>query len=249
MKTLLKSIALCLTLSCAALVSHAQELWFDLGVNAAFGPTVLLNSNMTSSSSISYDLNSGNSFGAKLGINSGEYNSLNLIYNYGSGQQDFEVSSDVAGIIDVSTAWKTHDFMLLYRYSGSGVYVELGPKYSTISSVDQSLSSSTLNVTRDLSAAFDNHFSGVLGFGSYLAGSDVLVLNLGVRISYAFSDMIAESARGGTVFIPQTEFAPRFDDYAKTSPISAMINLELSYAFGRVAKENCTSRKKIIFFQ
>jgi len=170
------------------------------------------------------------------------------VYNYFSGQQDFEVTEDAVGRIDVNTDWTTHDFMLLYRYSGSGVYLELGPKYSVMSSAEQSFSTAVSSATRDLTASFDDQFAGVLGFGSYLAGSDVLVLNLGVRISYAFGDLVEEQSRVlGT--IPQTEFAPRFDSYTNTNPISAMLNLELSYAFGRVAKENCTSRKKIIFFR
>ncbi len=232
---------LALGLICTA--AHAQSTWFDIGVNFSYGPTALLNSNLLNDSDFDYKINSGQRFGVKLGINNGKYSGFHILYNFANSNQEFTFRSDlVVGDQPVAYNWRNHDLMLLYRYSGRGAYIELGPKYSIVSAATQDFANQT---DIDISGALRDNISGVFGFGSYLAGSDVVTLSLGMRIHYAFTDWVADDGRGARV--PETA-SVTYPEYAKTTELSAQFNIELTYAFGKLAKTTCTGRNKLILF-
>jgi len=221
----------------------AQNTWFDIGLNFAYGPTFQLNKNIGDSRSYEHQFTMGKSYGAKIGVNFGQFSGLHVVYNLAEGKQDYELIDVLQQDQTLNYTWNTHDIMLLYRYSGYGAYVEFGPKYSIIRDVTQTIGGAG---TTDVTVGFTDYTSAVLGFGSYIAGSDVVTLNLGIRLAYSFTDMISEE--GMALRLPETTLVEGFSQYESTNPISAMLNVELSYAFGRIAKRSCQDRKKLILF-
>ncbi len=133
---------------------------------------------------------------------------------------------------------------LLFRYSGNGAYVEIGGKTSSIKSVE--LDNVHTGVS-DVSENFEkNYTSGIFGFGSYLAGSELLTINLGVRIHWAFTDMVNQQGKDANYPLLVD---PLDDPSKKTLATAAQLQMEINYAFGRFSKEACHDRWRLILFQ
>jgi hypothetical protein len=222
-----------------AVTGHSQW-WFDAGVKGAFGPTLMYDDNVFDSGTYKHKLTTGTSIGGRLGFNYGYHAGLSLEYNSATSKQDFEFQSDPFD----TYKWKHNDIAAVFRYSGNGAYVEIGGKFSNIKSVEQD------NVdtgVEDVSEYFsDNYTSGILGFGSYLAGSELLTLNLGIRLHWAFNDMVNEAGKYEN-FPIRINSLP--DPSKKTLATAAQLQVELNYAFGRFAKTACSDRWKLLLFQ
>ncbi len=231
-----------LGLICATALS-GQNTWFDIGLNYAYGPTFQLNQNIGDDRSFEHQFTMGSSYGAKIGVNFGQFSGLHVVYNLAEGNQDYELIDELGIDRTLNYSWNTHDVMLLYRYSGYGAYVEIGPKYSIIRDVSQTISGAEV----DWTSGFTDYTSAVVGFGSYIAGSDVVSLNLGIRVAYSLTDMVSEEGRA--LSLPETTLVAGYSQEASTNPFSAMLNVELSYAFGRIAKASCQERNKLILFR
>ena len=74
----------------------------------------------------------------------------------------------------------------------------------------------------------ENYTSGIFGFGSYLMGSELLTLNLGVRIHWGFTDMVNEAGKdaGYPIVVEALK-----DPTKKTLATAAQLQMELNYAF------------------
>ncbi len=221
--------------------SANSQLWFDAGVKGAYGPTMMLDGNIFDSGNYKHTLSTGHAIGGRLGFNFGYHAGVSLEYMSAKSKQDFDFSSDPHSRF----IWKHSDMLVMFRYSGNGAYVELGGKYSNMG--DVTLTRYNPDVTTDVSDLFENSYmSGVFGFGSYLLGSDLFTLNLGIRIHYSFEDMV--SPEGKAEFYPvEMDFDPDLD--RKTVATAAQLQAEFNYAFGRFSKEACHSRWKLLLFQ
>jgi len=226
-----------LGISCAT----AQGAWFDIGVKAAYGLTMMGNNNVFDDRQIDHRISGGYGFGVNVGVHFGQNSGVLVEYMRSTGTQKFDdESTPTTSLIDYK--WNSNDVLLLYRFSGNGGYFEIGPKVSFLS--DMTLDVEAATVPDDVNVYFeDTWFSGVLGFGTYIAGSDVFTIQAGIRLHYQFGDMVNDA--GADIGYPVGEI---YDTYKKTYLIMAQAHIEFNYAFGRFAKESCRDRWKLILF-
>lgn len=222
-------------------VSAKSQWWFDAGVKGAYGPTMMYDQNVFDHGSYKHKLSTGTSFGGRLGFNYGYHVGLSLEYTSSTSNQEFNYESDLYN----SFKWKHNDISTLFRYSGNGAYVEVGAKFSNITEVElENIPNSTVtDVTENFS---DNYVSGILGFGSYLAGNDIWSLNLGIRMHWAFDDMVSETGKENNYPIVIDELD---DPTRKTIATAAQLQAEFNVAFGRFAKTACSDRWRLLLFQ
>jgi hypothetical protein len=215
------------------------QAFFDAGIKGAYGPTLMFNQNVFDDGTYDHVLNSGGAFGAKLGVHWANHHGVTFDYMRASSRQDF----DLAANQQHEYIWKHNDLLLMYRYSGNGAYIEIGPKISFVSDVTSRL----FGVEEpDAAANFvDNYKSVVFGFGSYLLGSDLVTLQAGVRLHWALDDMISEQGMEQGYPAKGKVFA----SYEKTKATAAQFSIELNYAFGRFAKASCSHRWRLILFE
>jgi len=227
-----------------AAVSLNAQTWFDIGVKGAFGPTVLFERNIFDFGAGEYKhkLTKGYNFGARLNINTGHHFGISLEYAAATSKQDFVLSDDPWNTF----IWKHNDLLALLRFSGSGAYIELGGKYSLVNKVE--LDNVNAGLIDDSQNFEDSYFSGVFGFGSYLAGNDVLSINLGIRLHWALNDFVNEAGKENNRPIAYYG-APLKNPEYKTLATAAQVQLEINYAFGRFAKTSCSERWKLILFR
>jgi hypothetical protein len=226
---------------CTLALSAQSQIWFDAGIKGAFGPTVMLDGNVFDHGHYKHAITTGHAIGGRLGVNFGYHAGTSLEYSAARSRQDFELDSDP----HTRFTWKHSDILLLFRYSGNGAYVEIGPKYSIMNEVTHTRYNPEIDT--DVSEFFEkNYLSGVLGFGSYLLGNDVLSLNLGIRIHYGLTDMVNEAGKENNYPIV---IEPLQDRSKKTVAAAAQLQMEFNYAFGKFAKNACHSRWKLVLFQ
>jgi len=230
-----------LTFLMTVAISAHSQWWFDAGVKGSYGPTMMYDQNVFDDGDYKHAISTGTSIGGRLGFNYGYHVGFSLEYAGATSNQDFNY-----GTTDDfnSFKWKHNDISTLFRYSGNGAYVELGAKFSNIKSVELD------NVTDGISDATqyfnDKYTSGIFGFGSYLMGSELLTLNLGVRVHWGFTDMVNDAGKdaGYPIVVEALK-----DPSKKTLATAAQLQMELNYAFGRFSKEACHDRWKLILFQ
>jgi len=221
--------------------SAQSQVWFDAGVKAAVGPTFMWDQNVFDDAHYKHKLTMGNSFGGRLGVNFGYHAGASLEYNASTGKQTFELNGDPQNTFK----WKHNDILVLFRYSGNGAYVEIGGEYSIMG--DVILERHNLNTEEEVSDKFaKNYKSGVFGFGSYLLGGDLITLNLGIRLHYAFDDMVNEQGKEANYPLVD-QVLP--DPSKKTLATAAQLQAELNYAWGRFAKTACSERWRLFLFQ
>ncbi len=233
-----------ITLSFLVAMSYTaqSQWWFDAGVKGAFGPTLMYDDNVFDEGATSYKhkLTTGHAFGARLGANYGYHVGVALEYSNATSRQDFVLNSDPYNTFK----WKHNDIVAVFRYSGNGAYVELGGKLSNIAKVEVDNVNTGVS---DVSDRFvDSYTSGIFGFGSYLAGSDVLTLNMGIRLHWGFNEMVSDAGKEQNYPLI---IKPLKDPSKKTLGTAAQLQMELNYAFGRFAKTACGDRWKLILFK
>lgn len=241
---------LTLSIVFALAVAGQSQWWFDAGVSGAWGATGLIDNNVYDHGSYKQKLSSGTSFGGRLGINYGYHTGLVLEYSGATSEQQY---NDM-GLTPFNTfQWKHNNITTMFRYSGNGAYVEFGAQFSNVKEVTiENASWGVLDKTANFE---DNYTSGVFGFGSYLMGSDLLTINLGARIYWAFGDIVNETGKG--YYYPIVRNQPdnqnpqpgNWDPSVKTHAAAVQLRLEINYAFGHFAKEGCHDRWKLILFQ
>jgi len=230
---------LVLTLTVVTYTLGVAQVWFDLGLKGSYGMTMMANKNIFDDRDVDHKITGGYGFGASIGTHFGDHQGVIVEYMRSTGRQNF--SEEMGGVQSNNYEWSTNDVLLLYRYTGYGAYFEVGPKLSFVSDVMNTYHDQpTMDVTKYFE---DNWISGVVGFGSYLAGSDLFSLQIGLRLYYQFGDMINKD--GQALNLPAYI---EYETYKKTNLIAAQLHLEFNYAFGRFAKASCRDRWKLILF-
>jgi hypothetical protein len=217
------------------------QVWFDMGVKGSYGITMMANKNIFDDREVDHKITGGYGFGVSLGTHFGDHQGVLIEYMRSKGKQNFD--EEMGSVVQANNYnWSTNDVLLLYRYTGYGAYFEVGPKLSFVSDV---MNTYRDQPTMDVTPYFeDKWISGVIGFGSYIAGSDLFTLQIGLRLYYQFGDMI--NADGQALNLPAYV---EYDSYKKTNAVAALLHLEFNYAFGRFAKASCRDRWKLILFQ
>ncbi len=231
-----------LLLSLFSLGMTAQGVWFDTGLKVQYGAAGLINSAVSDSPDWNYDVGSALSFGGKLGINI-ESNGFTIDVMRMSTTSKFERSGDAS---NVETTISALDLYLLYRSSRYRGYIEIGPKLSFVNSATNN--DFTTGAEIDATESFQNGYSAVLGFGTYVIGNDGRFSGIfGLRIEYGFSDFQNETnatASNAPVFSGSNVYG---DGYQKGAPVFAGLVFELNWGIGYYGKASCGQRGKFIF--
>ncbi len=226
-------------------LSLSAQTWFEIGVRGQIGATALLPANLSDNDLHTMKINSGYSYGPTFNVNFGDNNGIALEALFASSEQTYEF--DGAGLLpadDNIITWKSTDVYLLYRTMSQGAYLEIGPKLSLVNEVEQEGPGQLGDGKVDVSQFYtDQHIAGVLGFGMYLAGSDVFTLNLGFRVEYSFQDFVSDEGRDNVFPYPFNYDATMDSD--NLSNINAYGTVELRFPIGGIAKAQCGQRRFI----
>ncbi|MCH2080954.1 MAG: porin family protein [Saprospiraceae bacterium] len=217
-------------------LSNAQA-WLELGPKVSYGFTGYYNSSIAADDRVEYQLQATMAYGGTVGVNFDDFGGFNLEALLTQNEQTVNSLDILNTRIDNSLNWETLDLLLMYRfYSDKGGYFELGPKMSIIQTVEQTIGN---NQVIDAEESYsENYFSGALGFGGFIAGSKAFTLKLGIRVEYAFTDLVSDNGKDLGFPTPITSFI----NDSNTSPYRASVGLELSFGIGGMAKSVCGRR-------
>ena len=222
----------------ATFTVSAQELWFDAGIKGAWGPTLIINKNVMDEAHLNQKISTGFGYGAKFAVNFGYIHGITFDYMFNNGNQVYDNTENPSNSVDVS--WKTQDIYVLYRLYRTINYLELGPKFSRVTSF-------TNNDKNSEDYYQSSYPSAVLGFGWYVFGNKSFTGTLGVRIEYAFSDLV--NVDGKELGYPVHPYrTTAYEDPASTNFLIAQLSFELNWGLGYFAKTACGERRHFFSF-
>jgi len=217
----------------------AQELWFDAGIKGAWGPTMIIDKNIMDEAHLNQNINTGFGYGAKFAINFGYIHGITFDFMLNNGHQTYDITeNNNNGTVDIK--WNTFDIYVLYRLYRTINYLEIGPKFSKVSSFK--------NDDKETSDFYQKSFpSAVLGFGWYVFGNKSFTGTLGVRVEYAFNDIV--TPEGKDLGYPVNPYRTKgYDDPATTHILTAQLSFELNWGIGYFAKTACGGRRHFFSF-
>lgn len=223
----------------------AQSFYIDAGVKAQTGATALINTAVNDHPEWNYDIATGFSFGGKVGFNF-EDHGITVDVLFGKGESSFEKSlAGNGGTENLIAEYSTTDLYLLYRLSRYRGYLEIGPKATFWRDITNRMPDGS---TQDVGSFYeDQSYSGVLGFGTYLIGTDGRFSGIfGLRFEYGLSDMLTQ-ADGEPLGLPVLQDDLYANGYAQTVPFFAGLVFEMNWGIGYYGKASCGARGKFIF--
>ncbi len=238
----MKKPRLTLLLCLISLTSFSQT-WFEAALRGQFGPTFLVNNNISKDHHVSQELSYGNGFGGRLGVCFNDIHEVQVEFMLSQSTQKYHIKLDSSAtvIYDKKIVFKTYDIPLLYRHWSNGGYFEVGPQISLVRSA---IETNTLapGVTTVSPKFSENYYSGVIGFGANFVGSGPFSLVLGARLSYGLSDLIGSAGgRSQTQSYPLTDsfYNATYGSYKPTNAVSAMLVIEASFDVGYFVSSHC----------
>lgn len=231
--------------------SHSlySQSWLEIGLKGGYGLDFLINKNVSSDVTHTSKFSFGYMYGGKLGWNFNEEHAVtfDVLYSgFGKSYEYYMLNPDSSKTFsNKSFSFNSLDFLLMYRHIKNASYFEIGPQFST---VKKAVGSDDLSNTKNVDIS-DNlvktYYSGVIGAGALLAGTENFRVTLGFRVIYAFDDIV--SAYGQNNYFPSGN---KYDTYKKTNPLSAMMVIEFNYDLGFLASTNCKKKKvSFLFFR
>ena len=179
----------------------------DVHVKGAANSTWLLNKNISDMGATKdYDLAWGSSYGVAANAYFGMtgvgieflYNTHNAAYTGA-----YSINDESTGNYTSNIKLETIQIPLLLKFqSEKGAYIELGPQLTNISSAQFNRTGEIIGITFDESKDVkeeyaSSYISGVLGFGSKIALSDLPIgLLFGIRLQCSFGDLMGVDGEG-----------------------------------------------------
>ena len=228
--------------------------WFSLAAKAGIGNSIFLNTDLIKDSNVGLNyFNISQSYGGRFTFSYGEnlgFGSDVLFSTYG---QEYTINNidtirNINVVYDKKITIKTIDIVPFFRYSGSmGGYVEIGGKFSTITSVSESNSISENFINSDVIASYyEPKFTSVIfGFGTALYKTERIDINIGARIAYSFTDI--NPNRNFNV-VNDGFYVPDYTITNTTNPFSVQAILEVNYFFAFWGDASC-GRGRFMLFQ
>lgn len=237
----MKKLTLTLSSLLLVLVLNAQEIWLETALKGGAGMSFLMNKNILDDNSYRNALTPMYGFGAKVAVNFGAWHgiALEVLFNSSSQKWDYTLTN-VSGDLRNEVKWKSLEAYLLYRYIRNRTYLEVGPMYSIIRSVEQTDNEVQVNDPDPFYE--DNYLAGVFGFGGYLGGSETFSVGLGLRVHYGITDFVSDAGRAAGY--PNPVRTNIYDSEAKTHPLVAQLLLEFNFGIGYWAKTSCSERMR-----
>ncbi len=237
----MKKFTLTLASLLFVLVLNAQEIWLETALKGGAGMSFLMNKNILNDNSYRQVLSPMYGFGGKVAVNFGAWHGIALegLFNSSSQKWDYTLPN-VTGDLQNEVKWNSVELYLLYRYIRSRTYIEVGPMFSMIRSVEQT--DNEVQLQNPDPFYEDNYLAAVFGFGGYLGGSETFSVGLGLRVHYGFQDLV--SAEGRASGFPNPVRESVYSSEASTNPLVAQLLVEFNFGIGHWAKTSCHERMK-----
>jgi len=237
--TTMKKIILPIFLLIFSCSLAAQEVWLEAALKGGYGASFLVNKNILEDDNYNYQATPAYNIGGKFAVNFGPFNGISLEGFYTKAGQNFDYSlPSPLGDYENKISWQSLDALLLFRHINNRVYIELGPMYSVVRSVEQyDLNTQLVNPKSNYQ---NGYLSGVLGFGGYVAGAETFSLGLGLRLHYGLTDFVNDN--GKQLGFPNP--SQRYESDAITRPAMAEFMVEFNFGIGHWARTSCSERMK-----
>lgn len=225
---------------------NAQKVyaWMDAGAKVGYGLTGLVNTNLFDDKNYEYHLSTGLCYGGKIGLFIGLYDGVTVDALFSNSKQEFDFnvgSNNYAHTIE----WKNLDLAVLYRMQKDGIYIEIGPQFSFVNKVTQT---NPLDPETDIKKYYSkNYISGVFGIGGYVFNYETFTTMLGIRLGYAFTDMVSDDGKNANYPTPKSPAQP-YSSYKGTYPAFVQLNLEFNFALGYYGRSACSKRSTFFKF-
>lgn len=237
----MKKIILLTSFLILALVAIPQKTvtYFYLGLKGGGGSSLLFNQPSFDDVNIVYNYFSPSYFyGGTLGFLFGNNIGISAELNLNTLSEKYDVSTSSATYNSLMKI-NTLDFgILLSLQSNTGLYFNVGPKFSNLKKATYTFTDANNTNTGDRTSKFAPTFNALMfEIGLMPVRTDQFVMNLGVRGTYGFSSIVSQSgyiipADDNSVYYP-----PYIDE--KTNPIQLMLSVEMKYYFGRYGRASC----------
>ncbi len=231
--------------------SSGTVKWLDLEIKGGYGGSMLLNANVIADQNAELAITpSAYEYGARLGLTIGEYIGVGVEFLKGGFSQDYNIKPSGLDSYTKTQNFKTNDILVTLKYTSlAGFYLEAGPKFSTLKSVEveNSILGSFADATgKDYQEHFADKFTSIVfGFGFAVYNGDRLRVNLGLRASYALGDIVEDE---NFSVLNDGYYRPMGDLNSTTHPFSLKFMAGVSYTFGFWGNASC-GRGKLVFFQ
>lgn len=228
-------------------VGNSQKIymWFDTGLKAMYGGSSVINQAAIDHKDLDYSLTFGNAYsvGGKFGINRG-YNGLALELMYTQAKHDFVYKGTER--YKPRMDWTSIDMYVLFRNAQNLSFFEIGPKIALYQELNRANSVGQMERMDDVPKY---GLSGVLSMGVNVLGQDDGPFSgqIGLRLEYGFSDMIAKAGQDAGEPIPYIKDLYA-DGYKKSIPVYAGLVFELNWGLGYYGKSSCSNKAKLMSF-
>lgn len=224
-----------------------SQTWFDIGLKGGIGTSFMYNSQIFDNQDIVHKFKPGYTFGAKLGFNFIQEHQITFDIMKTTFKQGFTYRpADWTAVSDAEREFTIGglDMLLMYRANKNGTYFEVGPQWSTYSTIKFSDNGGTIfNEEAVADMITKSNFGMALGFGGYIFGTDNFGVTTGLRFNYMFNDMASSDGTAANF--------PILKDVGKTNPthnIGALFIIEMNYDFGYLVSSRCGQRTKLFVF-
>lgn len=192
-------------------------------------------------------INPNYGFGGKVGVTFGSAYDLSVEFVNHTFQQKYDVRPLTGGTFTKKLKFNTTDIALLFRYTSfAGVYIEVGPRFSTLNSADcfNTLPyETTTKVDSIYKPSMINLTAGV-GFVLYSSMNDRFRVNFGLRASYALDDLMADPARP---IVEDELYQPNYQYTYDTNLFTITAKLELVFYPAYYGKAGCGKSRWVFF--
>lgn len=225
------------TISITSIQAQKRYLWLDAGGKILGGGSFMYNADIIDDAGYSPLLSFTYGGGGKFGINFREYHGITFDGLYSFANQKYTYRLDPEGdLLSNEVKWSNFDLAVLYRYTRSINYVEIGPQMSFGRTAYQANNQSSFeNITDYVNSPY---ISGIFGFGYMALNSDAFTTMLGFRFTYGINDFLNDSGQAANIITNPIQF----DDLSQ-HPFSIQLVLEFNWGIGYYARTVCTGRR------
>jgi hypothetical protein len=228
----MKKLVLSAGLLAMTMSAKAQVFTFDAGLKGAFSATEMFNNNISDLGAIQdYKMATGSNYGVALNAN---LKNIGITVEFLGGQFNTGYQGTIGNTAYTSNVeLNTFSIPILLKLGEqTGGYTEIGISTNRVTSAtytnDLPISNPLTSTGTDVTTSYKSYTTAVLGFGSKVSLGDKfpLILNVGVRFQYGFTDAAGIDALGFDLTDKNA-----YPTYQKSAAASAGLHVGLTYKF------------------
>ncbi|MFN8257490.1 MAG: hypothetical protein U0W24_17480 [Bacteroidales bacterium] len=224
--------------------------WLSIALKGGYGGTVMFNTDVMSDGKVTLNfLSPSYSYGGRFGITYGDHIGINYEPLFSGFGQEYNINDDVQPYAK-NQRFTAFDNLLSLRYiSNYGFYFEAGPQFSKLksASVENDKTGNFTDGGEDYLSNFsENYTSLVAGLGFAAHNGDRLQVNIGLRGTYTFGNLVANP---NYYVLDDGVYQPAGGPFTSTTnPFTLKLMVEVNYFFGFWGDATC-GRGRLMFFQ